>query len=285
MEAPMALDTLDGKRTVVLGGGNGIGRGICLALADHGAKVLVADLAGDAAESVRDEITGKGGEAHAVRVDATDDGSLRAAAAVAEDAFGAVDAFVHTVGIISDSPVIDSPDSVWAWHFELNVLAAVRGVQVFLPLLLQSSGGGHIVITASTAGLLSYPPELTGGKNVGVYTVLKHATYGYGDALRNELKGSGIDVSVLCPGIVRTDLDRNSARNRPKRFGGPAEPSAEVSIAQRMDPEHAGRIAVRGILANRRDIFTHPTSVDLVRQGRMEPQLADFDYWAQNLGD
>lgn len=280
----MALNTLEGRNIVLVGGGNGIGRGIALALADEHSRLLISDLSGSAADSVRDEINKNGGEAFSTQVDATDDQSLAAAAAEAQSKLGSVHALVHTVGIMSDSSAISASDDDWAWHVDLNLMAAVRAVRTFLPLLRANGEGGHIVITASMAGVLSYPAALTGGLNIGVYTVLKHAVYGYGEALRNELAPEGIEVSVLCPGVVRTNLDENSASNRPARFGGPLPKPKDLDIPVRMEPEQVGRIVVRGIQENRRNIFTHPQAAELVRDGRIQPMVDDFAFWAENIG-
>jgi NAD(P)-dependent dehydrogenase (short-subunit alcohol dehydrogenase family) len=278
----MALDTIEGRNAVVVGGGSGIGRGIALALADEGARVLVADINADSADSVRNEITKNGGEAFSTRVDATSSQSLEAAAAEAETKLGSVHALVHTVGVISDSAVLSATEDDWAWHFEFNVMAAVRDVKAFLPLLRANGEGGHVVITSSMAGVMAFPPAETGGLNVGAYTVLKHAVFAYGQMLGHELAPEGIDVSVLCPGVVRTNLDETSASNRPARFGGPLPKPNELDLPVRMDPEEAGRIVVKGIQQNRKIIFTHPQFAEFVQTLRIQPMLNDFAFWAEN---
>jgi NAD(P)-dependent dehydrogenase (short-subunit alcohol dehydrogenase family) len=277
----MALDNLDARNTVVVGGGSGIGRGVALALADQGARVLVGDIDADAADAVRDEIVSKGGEAFSTKVDATDGQSLQAAAAEAESKLGGVHVLVHTVGVISDSPVVSASEDDWAWHFEFNLMAAVRDVTAFLPLLRANDEGGHIVVTSSMAGVMAFPPSETGGLNVGAYTVLKHAIFAYGEMLGYELAPEGIGVSVLCPGVVRTNLDETSAANRPARFGGPLPPPKELDLPVRMDPEDAGRIVVEGIRTNRKYIFTHPQLGEFVQTLRFGPLLDDFGFWAE----
>lgn len=278
----MALEKLDGQAAVVVGGGSGIGRGIALALADEGMRVLVADINVDGAASVRDEINKNGGEAFSTRVDATSDESLGEAAAEAERTLGRVHLLVHTVGVISDTPVTTASDDDWAWYFDFNLMAAVRDVRAFLPLLRAHGEGGHIVVTASTAGVLSLPFSETGGINIGAYTVAKHAMFAYGEVLGHELAPDGISVSVLCPGVVRTNLDETSARNRPVRFGGPLPTPKELDLPVRMEPEKVGRIVVKGIRANRRNIFTHHEMVEAVRARRIQPMLDDFAFFAEN---
>lgn len=278
----MALDKLEGRAAVVVGGGSGIGRGIALALADEGVRVLVADINPEGAASVRDEINKNGGVAFSTQVDATNDESLGNAAAEAQGKLGRVHLLVHTVGVISDTPVTTASDDDWGWYFDFNLMAAVRDVRAFLPLLRAHGEGGHIVITSSTAGLLSFPFSETGGINIGAYTVAKHAVFGYGEVLGHELEPDGIAVSVLCPGVVRTNLDETSAMNRPARFGGPLPKPKDLDLPVRMDPETVGRIVVTGIQANRRYIFTHPQMVEALRARRIQPMLDDFAFFAQN---
>jgi NAD(P)-dependent dehydrogenase (short-subunit alcohol dehydrogenase family) len=131
------------------------------------------------------------------------------------------------------------------------------------------------------AGVMAFPPAETGGMNVGAYTVLKHATFAYGEMLGLELAPEGIGVSVLCPGVVRTNLDESSAANRPARFGGPLPKPKELDLPVRMDPEEAGRIVVDGITANRRYIFTHPQLGQYVQDLRISPLLEAFSYWSE----
>ena len=113
--------------------------------------------------------------------------------------------------------------------------------------------------TSSAAGLIAIPDL-----EVGVYTASKYACNAYSEILRAELAGSGIGVSVLCPGLIATELAQTSARNRPERFGGPmVEPEgmSEAIRAQAMSAEAVGPVVVRGIRANRLHILTHPELV------------------------
>ena len=123
------------------------------------------------------------------------------------------------------------------------------------------------MLTSSMAGLLALSPTMTGGVNTGLYTVMKHAMVGYSEMLRHELEPESIGVSVLCPGLVESNLGSTSAKHRPERFGGPMEdPQAGGS---RMPPgampnEAVGPIVVRGITANRAYIITHPETEPMV---------------------
>lgn len=273
------LTNFHGKNAVVVGGGSGIGRGIALALSKEGANVLVADIDGDTAAAVKAEIEAAGGTGLSARVDATSDGSLAALAATAQARMGDINLLVHTPGVISHASASQSSDDTWGWSIEFNLMAAVRDVRAFLPFLRSHDGDRHIVITASTAGLMSIPPELAGGLDIGVYTVSKHAALAYGEMLRSELTPEGINVSTLCPGVVNTNLDATSAKNRPARFGGPMGEPKELDLPERMAPEAVGPIVIRGIRANRAYIFTHPELLEMIQQFKIRPILEDFAFF------
>ncbi|MGF7239550.1 MAG: SDR family NAD(P)-dependent oxidoreductase [Frankia sp.] len=280
------MENLKGRGAVIVGGGSGIGRGIALSLADEGARVLVADINAENADAAREEIVLRGGEAFAASVDATDPASLAALAARAAEDLDRVHVLVNTVGVHTNAPVTTSSEQVWAWFVEFHLMAAVRVVGAFLPLLRGHDDGSHIVLTSSMAGLVALSAEETGGTNTGVYTALKHAVVGYGDMLRHEVAADGIGVSVLCPGGVMTNLVSTTARNRPERFGGPmADPLAGRTISPGALPpgiksvEVVGPIVVRGIRENRAYIITHPEMEDMVR-ARQEQLLADFAFFA-----
>ncbi|WP_241831873.1 SDR family NAD(P)-dependent oxidoreductase [Parafrankia soli] len=270
---------------MVVGGGSGIGRGIALGLAGEGMRVVVADIDSGSAGAVRDEIVRRGGEAYASRVDATDRDSLAELAAGAARDLGSVHVLVNTVGVHTNAPLTTASEQLWAWFVEFHLMAAVRVVQAFLPLLRGHGDESHIVLTSSMAGLLALPAKQTGGTDTGVYTTLKHAVLGYGEMLRHELASEGIGVSVLCPGAVATNLVSTSARHRPERFGGPApDPMAGRELPSdlllsMMSDEAVGPIVVRGIRANRTYIITHPEMAGMVR-ARHQQLLEDFAFFS-----
>ena len=275
------MQDLDGRTAVVIGGGGGIGRGISLGLAGAGMNVVVADIEAATAEAVQREISAAGGKSIAAKVDATDRASLDALASSAVNEFGAVHVLSNNVGVIADRRLDAATEADWAWFLEFNVMALVRGVDVFLPYLRSHGEPAHIVNTSSMAGLLALPPAAVGGIYNGLYTTTKHALIGYCDMLRAELAPEGIGVSVLCPGLVAGNLSSTAARNRPQRFGGPlADPRAGVTPNPAAMPNaQVGPIVVRGIRANRFYIFTHPEAVTLVQQ-RHQAVLDDFAFYA-----
>ena len=276
------MDELQGRGAVVVGGGSGIGRGIAMGFAAEGMTVLVADIDPESAAAVSDEITFHGGDARSRRVDATDDKSLAGLAEFAQGELGKVHVLANTVGVVADTPHVEAPEAEWSWFVEFHLMSAVRSVNAFVPLLLAHGEGGHIVLTSSMAGLLALPPSHTGGVNTGLYTVMKHALVGYSEMLRGELAPQNIGVSVLCPGLVQSNLGTTSAKHRPERHGGALpDPMAERGPIQGAMPnEDVGPIVVRGITGNRAYIITHPETAPLVK-ARQDAVMDDYAYFAE----
>jgi NAD(P)-dependent dehydrogenase (short-subunit alcohol dehydrogenase family) len=273
------MDDLTGRVAVVIGGGSGIGRGIALGLAAEGMRVVVADIDRTSAEAVRDEIGGTGGTATAAQVDGTDRVSLGRLAdgTIAEE--GTVHVLSTNVGVVADRPLDTTSEADWAWIIEFNLLSAIRAVDAFLPHLRASDGPAHIVITASLAALLA-PPTIS-GVHLGPYTATKHALLGYAECLRGELAEDGIGVSLLCPGMVRSNLVATSARHRPARHGGPLPPPpAGEPPGTSMAPEAVGPVVVRGIKANRLHVLTHPAARRLI-EARHAVLVDDFAFFAE----
>jgi NAD(P)-dependent dehydrogenase (short-subunit alcohol dehydrogenase family) len=273
------MEDLSGRVAVVIGGGSGIGRGIALGLATEGMHVVVADIDAASAEEVRGEIVGTGGGAMAAEADGTDRQSLGRLAETTVAEHGAVHVLSTNVGVVADRPLTSASETDWAWIIEFNLLSAVRAVDVFLPHLRASGGSAHIVVTASLAALLA-PPSVS-GVHLGLYTATKHALLGYAESLRGELADVGIGVSLLCPGMVRSNLAATSARHRPARHGGPlpAPPAREPAVTM-MAPEEVGPVVARGIKANRLHILTHPASLGLV-EARHAALVDDFAFFAE----
>lgn len=276
------MEDLAGKGAVCVGGGSGIGRGIALGLGAEGVRVLVADIDPDTAERVRDEIVAAGGEAQSAQVDATSPDSLSELARTAADLIGNVHVLVQTVGVVANTPLGDATEQEWGWFTEFHLMSAVRTVNAFLPGIRAHGEGAHIVLTSSMAGLLALSPQATGGVNTGLYTVMKHALVGYGEMLRYELAPEGIGVSVLCPGMVESNLATTSARNRPAQYGGAyADPMAGRGMPPGAMPNEAvGPIVVRAIRANRGYILTHPETRPMV-EARQQQLLADYTFAAE----
>ncbi|HEX2382962.1 MAG TPA: SDR family NAD(P)-dependent oxidoreductase [Acidimicrobiales bacterium] len=276
---------VSGTSAVVIGGGSGVGRGIALGLAAAGARVVVGDIDPSSADEVRNEIESAGGLAVSARVDSTERDSLDSLASVAEAEHGGVQILASNVGVLTSTPLDRASERDWSWSLELNVLSHVRAVDVFLPHLRAGGPPAHIVLTASLAAV--YVPPTIAETHLGVYTATKHAVLGYGETLRNELEPESIGVSVLCPGMVQSNLVATSARHRPERHGGPFTPAMpaasdreQTQLLGMLPPEAVGPVVVRGIEANRAHILTHPYSLGLIEE-RHGVLVDDFRFFAE----
>jgi NAD(P)-dependent dehydrogenase (short-subunit alcohol dehydrogenase family) len=276
----MPIGELQGRTAAVIGAGSGIGRGIALALAAEGMRVVVADIDADSASAVGGEIAGSGGEAMAAAVDGRDRASLTALADTSVTAYGGIHVLSTNVGVFANLPLDSATEQDWAWIIELNLMSAVRAVDVFLPHMRASGGSGAIVITASMAALRCVLPAQAAGVHLGLYTATKHAMLGYAETLRAELEPEGISVSLLCPGQVRSNLMATSLRLAP----GAGDQSRDAAQWEQrpedaMSGEEVGRCVVRGIAGNRFHILSHPEARAGV-EARHRALMADFDYFA-----
>ena len=276
------MNDLRGRVAVVTGGGSGIGRGLSLWLASEGMTVAVADVQAAKARAVAAEVAAAGGRAFAVHVDVTSAASLAAAAEEITARAGGANLLCANAGVLARVGPLDAHTVLdWEYTLSVNVLGVVKTVHAFLPALRASAPDAHIVTTASLGGLVT---EVRAP--IGAYTASKYACVGYSEMLRAELAAEGIGVSVLCPGVVASDLMGSSAANRPDAFGEQAAPQLTArrggDDAARladfaMPAEEVGPIVIRAIRANRFHVITHPQTRRLV-EDRFRAMLGDFDF-------
>ncbi len=208
---------VEGCAAVVTGGASGIGRALCLALADGGAAgLVVADVDAAGAEQVTAEAAGRGARAIAVAADVTREADVAALAARAADEFGRIDLFCSNAGIIVAGGV-EVPDEAWSRIWAVNVQAHVYAARAVLPGML-ARGRGHLLITASAAGLLTQLGSAP-------YAVTKHAAVALAEWLSITYGDRGIGVSCLCPQAVSTNLGVTSLRET-AALGGSGWPAA-----------------------------------------------------------
>jgi NAD(P)-dependent dehydrogenase (short-subunit alcohol dehydrogenase family) len=278
------MDELKGRVAVVTGGGSGIGSGIARTLGREGMTVAVADVQRASAEAVAAEIESAGGRALAVGVDVTSAASLAAAAREIVARVGGVNLLCANAGVLARiAPLADHTAGDWEYTLSVNVLGVVKTVDAFLPALRASAPDAHVVTTASLGGIVSDVRA-----PLGAYIASKYACVGYSEMLRAELAGEGIGVSVLCPGVVASNLTATSAENRPGAFGAQAAPQLEgpvgASAAQlagfAMPADDVGPIVIRAVRANRFFVLTHPQARPLVER-RFRAMLDDFDFAAR----
>jgi len=249
---------INNKTAVVTGGGNGIGKALCTALAEAGANVVIADIELDAAEAVKAEISETGARCLALAVDVTDEGSVNRMRDAAQEAFGSVDLLVNNAGVMHPTkPLFETTSADLEWVMSVNVGGVMNGIRSFVPLFIEQGTPAWILNTASEHSL--GVPHLGGG----LYTASKHAVLGLSDVLRRELP-EHIGVSVLCPGIVGTTLWKASER-RQDRYGGAETGSEQAGAAMQhigMLVEDVAEATIRGLEEENFFIVTHPHAVE-----------------------
>jgi NAD(P)-dependent dehydrogenase (short-subunit alcohol dehydrogenase family) len=261
------IQVLAGKTAVVTGGASGIGKGIAGRLRAEGMRVVIADIEPVALAAAAEEIGAFG-----VVTDVSSLASVQALAEATLDRFGAVHVVCNNAGVGSGARVADMRAADWDWILGVNLMGVIHGVEVFLPLLQANAEGGHIVNTASMSGLRARP-------GAGGYAVTKYGIVALSETLALELEaeGSKVGVTVLCPGMVHTNI-KTSTRNRPGALsaGGLADydiGTTELGARMRwLDPDEVGRITVEAIRRGELFAVTHPEQVGEVeaRHRRIE---------------
>jgi NAD(P)-dependent dehydrogenase (short-subunit alcohol dehydrogenase family) len=258
--AVSGLPDLDGKVAVVTGGASGIGKGIATRLAAEGARVIIADIQRDAMEATAAEIGALG-----VLTDVSDAQSVADLARAAVEAFGTVHVVCNNAGIGPLAPVADLTLDDWHWMIGVNLWGVIHGVTTFLPILKANREGGHIVNTASMAGLVA-------GPRLGAYAAAKYGVVGLTEVLAAELAadGSRVGASVLCPGTVRTSIG-TSSRNRPADLPDAGFKDVDIELEDNpryrwIYPEEAGAVVVRAIKRGDLYALTHPDWYPMVAE-------------------
>ncbi|MFB0874910.1 MULTISPECIES: SDR family oxidoreductase [unclassified Sphingobium] len=218
---------VDGKVAIVTGAGgrgNSIGRAYALGLAGAGAAVVVADLNGEGAKKVADEIVASGGKAIAVQVDITDRDSVAAMAAQAKAEFGGVDILVNNAALMTElsyEPLISTSIDTWNRTLDVNVTGALNCAQAVVPLMVER-GGGKIVNQVSGG---AYPPKT-------LYGISKIALVGLTTTLAYELGRQGINVNAIAPGNTNSDAGASLTP-----VGSPFRTMLENTVAMRVQGE------------------------------------------------
>jgi NAD(P)-dependent dehydrogenase (short-subunit alcohol dehydrogenase family) len=266
-----------GRVAVVTGAASGIGRALAERFAGEGMHVVLADVEADALEAAARELAVSGASTLAVRTDVSKAADVEALARVAVDRFGAVHVVCNNAGVAASALSWTYTVADWEWVLGVNLCGVIHGVRVLTPILLSHGGEGHIVNTASLAGLLSRP-------GAAAYNVSKHGVVALSETLYHELRmlGSPVGVSVLCPGFVATRIV-DAVRNRPAELAdtAPRLPGADQLeamgrqlIAGGSPPNHIADAVLDAIRAERFWVLPHPEWKDRIRT-RMEDILAE----------
>ncbi len=186
------------KIAIVTGGGSGIGRALCEQLAQAGATVIVAEINGQAAQETTDLICRAGGQARATRLDVSDAGAVQMLVDHTISEFGRLDFMFNNAGITKLGEARDQSLDNWRLVINVNLMGVIYGTDAAYKQMVKQ-GSGHIVNTASLAGLVPQPTSVP-------YTASKHAVVGLSNALRAEGADLGVRVSVVCPAFIRANM-------------------------------------------------------------------------------
>lgn len=266
------------KVAVITGGASGFGREFAAIGARLGMKLVLADVQQDALDKAKAELEAEGAQVHAVRCDVRRAEQVQALADATMEKFGAVHLVFNNAGVGSGGLVWENSIADWEWVLGVNLWGVIHGVRVFTPLMLECAKKeegyeGHIVNTASMAGLLNAP-------NMGVYNVSKHAVVSLSETLYHDLQlvKAPIGASVLCPYFVPTGIHQ-SHRNRPEDVKMDTAPTASQVAAQAVSEKAvtSGKVSAQEVAERTfnaiRDgqfyIYSHPQALGNV-QTRME---------------
>ena len=274
------MKAFQGKVAVVTGAASGIGRGLAERCAQEGMQVVLADIEEKALMQASQALKAAGAQVLAVQTDVSKVSDVEALAQKTMETYGAVHLLFNNAGVGAGTSIWESSLADWEWTMGVNLWGVIHGIRTFVPLMLEQQTEGHIVNTASIAGL-------TAGPGLGIYKVTKHGVVTLSETLYHELalRGANIKVSVLCPGFVRTQI-MDSARNRPVQLQNePTEermsPESEAmlqfmrqAVEAGMPPNQVADIVFQAIRDENFYILTHPEWKEAIRV-RMEDILQE----------
>jgi NAD(P)-dependent dehydrogenase (short-subunit alcohol dehydrogenase family) len=237
------MQTLKGKGAIVTGAASGIGLGLARALAQSGANVALADIDARRLEKARVELAKHGTKIVAQTLDVADDAAVQAAAACFETQLGRIHFVFNNAGIEMSGPLASLEEADWQRLFAVNTFGVIHGIRHFVPLVRRHGEGGHVVNTASIGGL-----QVNRDFRLGPYAATKYAVVALSEALEQDLEGSGIGVSVLCPGSVATRIAESSRR---------PNAALRAAVAAGLTPEAVAERVLRAIQDQEFYVFTH----------------------------
>jgi NAD(P)-dependent dehydrogenase (short-subunit alcohol dehydrogenase family) len=270
------MEQLEGRCAFITGGASGIGFAMAKAFAAAGMKVAIADVEDGPLQAAVDTLKEHNADVIGIRLDVRDRAAMEAAAKQVTETFGNVHLLCNNAGVGAGGPLHETTYGDWDWTLGVNVDGVVNGLQAFLPAMAAHGEGGHVVNTASMAGIAGF-----GG--MGPYNASKFAVVGMSEALAQDVAEKGIGVSVLCPGFVRTNIFE-SERNRPEDMPGrevtglteeERQAFLDQALKDALEPDDVAEMVLEAVRGGKFWIFTHPEYRELVRM-KMQSMVDAF---------
>ena len=252
---------------VVTGAASGLGYAFAERFAAEGMNVVLADIEADALSAAVARLEQQERSIVGIEVNTLQRQSIESLRDQAIDRFGNIHVLCNNAGVVSSEDggirnIWDIPDATWDWVLGVNFYGVLYGIQTFLPHMIEHGEPGHVVNTSSVGGIIA---------SSGVYSVSKHGVLSISEGLYLDLRANNsiVSASVLCPGLVNTNL-LNAERNRPDQFGGPTEPSEEASVNETtvrtaMDPSNVASQVWDAIVNDTFYILPHPGWDEIVK--------------------
>jgi NAD(P)-dependent dehydrogenase (short-subunit alcohol dehydrogenase family) len=253
-----------GRVAIITGGASGIGLATARALAQEKMCIVLADIEQEPLDAAVNEIQRLGVEAIGVRTDVGDLKQVQTLADKTWEKFGGAHVVFNNAGVAVFGPIQEMKHEDWEWVIRVDLWGVIHGVEAFLPRMIAQKQDGHIVNTASFAGLAP-------NQGLGAYCVAKYGVVALSECLARDVKEYGIGVSVLCPMILATNIT-HSERNRPTELGGVKAQRKQTTTEQQnmrgrvLTPELAAKKVVKAIKTGELYIHTHEEARDFVRK-------------------
>jgi len=253
----MPISDFNEQVAVVTGAASGIGRALAEALAQRGARLVLADVEQAPLEALSEALSKAGTPTLAVLTDVSRRESVQALASKAFAQFKQVHLLFNNAGVGVGGPLQEARQADWEWVLGVNLWGVIHGIEAFVPAMLRQQKPGHVINTASMAGLIA-------SKDLGVYNASKAAVVSLSETLAKDLRETPLGVTVVCPMGVQTRITE-SERNRPAHLGNSAEAVPEL-LGRWLPPEVVAEQILSAVLADEPYVVTHYEGADFWRR-------------------